>query len=80
MNTQEQVTMIVSQLLKVNLDTITRDSHFIKDLGGDSLDAVEIALAIEDAFDIVVPDNQAGKLITVGQLVDFIETIRNSKL
>ena len=36
--------------------------------------AVEIALAIEDAFNIVVPDNQAGKLVTVGQLVDFIES------
>jgi acyl carrier protein len=72
-NTQEQVTKIVSELLKTDSTKITKDSHFINDLGGDSLDAVEIALAIEDAFNIVVPDNQAGKLVTVGQLVDFIE-------
>ena len=73
-NTQEQVTKIVSELLKTDSTKITKDSHFINDLGGDSLDAVEIALAIEDAFNIVVPDNQAGKLVTVGQLVDFIES------
>ena len=73
-NTQEQVTKIVSELLKTDSGKITKDSHFINDLGGDSLDAVEIALAIEDAFNIVVPDNQAGKLVTVGQLVDFIES------
>jgi acyl carrier protein len=76
-NTQEQVTKIVSELLKIDLIKITKDSHFINDLGGDSLDAVEIALAIEDAFNIIVPDNQAGKLITVGQLVDFIEANKN---
>jgi acyl carrier protein len=73
-NTQEQVTKIVSELLKIDVSKITKDSHFINDLGGDSLDAVEIALAIEDTFNIVVPDNQAGKLITVGQLVDFVDT------
>jgi acyl carrier protein len=76
-NTQEQVTKIVSELLKTDPTKITKDSHFINDLGGDSLDAVEIALAIEDAFNIVVPDNQAGKLVTVGQLVDFIEANKN---
>ena len=77
MNTQEQVTEIVSKLLKIKTDKITKDSHFINDLGGDSLDAVEIALAIEDAFDVIIPDSQAGKLATVGQLVDFIESNKN---
>ena len=76
-NIQEQVTKIVSELLKTDSNKITKDSHFINDLGGDSLDAVEIALAIEDAFNIVVPDNQAGKLVTVGQLIDFIEAHKN---
>jgi acyl carrier protein len=76
-NIQEQVTKIVSELLKTDSSKITKDSHFINDLGGDSLDAVEIALAIEDTFNIVVPDNQAGKLVTVGQLVDFIEAHKN---
>jgi len=76
-NIQEQVTKIVSELLKIDSTKITKDSHFINDLGGDSLDAVEIALAIEDEFNIVVPDNQAGKLVTVGQLIDFIEAHKN---
>ncbi len=76
MSTQQQVTEIVAKLLKVKVDKITRDSHFITDLGGDSLDAVEIALAIEDEFDVIIPDSQAGKLTTVGELVEFIEANR----
>lgn len=69
---QEQVTKLVADLLKSKADKITNDSNFISDLGGDSLDAIEIALAVEDTFNVVIPDSQAGKLLTVGQLVDFI--------
>jgi len=59
--------------LGVSDDQITPKAHFIDDLGADSLDTVELVMALEEEFDIEIPDEDAEKLITVGTAVEYIE-------
>merc|ERR1712238_238080 len=66
-------TMLVLKLYdKINPDTIGLDSHFIKDCGLDSLDHVEIILAMEDEFGFEIPDEHAERLLTARQIVQYI--------
>jgi acyl carrier protein len=65
--------MIVDQL-GVDEDTITEDSSFVDDLNADSLDMVELVMAMEQEFDISVPDEVAEKVGTVGDAVEFIKS------
>ena len=68
-----KVKKIVADQLSVEApDTIVPDSHFINDLGADSLDTVELVMALEEEFDIEIPDEAAEKILTVQQAVDFI--------
>jgi len=68
-----QRTMLVLKLYdKVNPDTISLDSHFMKDLGLDSLDHVEVIMAIEDEFHFEIPDQDAEKLMTPRTIVTYI--------
>lgn len=69
----ERVRRIVSEVLGVPVEKVTRDSHFVNDLGADSLDAVELVLAVEKEFGITIPDSEASKLQTVGQLIEYIQ-------
>ena len=64
--------MIMEQLGLDDVE-ITMDTHLMKDLEADSLDAVEIIMAIEDEFDIEIPDEDAEKFQTVGDLVHYVE-------
>ena len=68
----DTVKKIVADQLSVESDTITAESHFANDLGADSLDTVELVMALEEAFDIEIPDESAEKILTVQQAVDFI--------
>jgi acyl carrier protein len=52
---------------------ITRDTHFVDDLNADSLDTVELVMEFEDEFETSIPDEQAEKIQTVGQAIDFIK-------
>lgn len=69
---EERVVEIVSEQMGVAKDQITRDTSFITDLGADSLDTVELVMEFEEEFDITIPDEEAEKIQTVGQAVDYI--------
>jgi acyl carrier protein len=70
---EERVKSIVVQQLGVNAADVTRESSFVDDLGADSLDTVELVLALEEEFDIEIPDEDAEKITTVQQVVDYIQ-------
>ncbi len=72
-NIEQRVKKIVAEQLGVIESELTRESHFINDLGGDSLDEVELVMAMEDEFEIQVPDDDAEEIKTVGQAIEYIE-------
>ncbi|MBD2663727.1 acyl carrier protein [Richelia sinica FACHB-800] len=68
----DKVKAIVADQLSVEADTITPQSHFANDLQADSLDTVELVMALEEEFDIEIPDEAAEKITTVQEAVDYI--------
>jgi acyl carrier protein len=72
-STEERVKDIIVEQLGVNADQVTTDAKFIEDLGADSLDTVELVMAFEEEFGIEVPDEEAEKLQSVGDVVRYIE-------
>jgi acyl carrier protein len=70
---EQRVIEIVCEHLAVNKETVTRNTSFIEDIGADSLDIVELVMELEEEFDIQIPDDQAEKIKTVGEAVDYIE-------
>jgi acyl carrier protein len=71
-NLVERVKKIVAEQLGVNEADIKNESSFVDDLGADSLDTVELVMALEEEFECEIPDDQAEKITTVQQAVDFI--------
>ena len=71
-NIEERVHNIVCEQLSTSRDKISPETHFINDLGADSLDTVELVMEFEDEFDIEIPDEDAEKIQTVGAAVDYI--------
>lgn len=69
---EQRVKVIVSEQLGVDVGTIKSDSSFKDDLGADSLDTVELVMALEDEFGLVIDDTVAENLSTVKQAVDYI--------
>jgi len=69
----EKVKDIIVEQLDVSEDKITEEANFIEDLGADSLDIVELIMAIEDEYGLEIPDDEAEKLTTVGDVVKYIE-------
>jgi acyl carrier protein len=63
---------IVSDKLSISEDQVTEEASFIDDLGADSLDTVELIMALEDEFDLDIPDEEAEKLDTVGKALDYV--------
>ena len=72
-STEERVLEIISENLGVNKEQVNRTTSFTEDLGADSLDIVEMVMELEEEFDITIPDDQAEKIKTVGEAVDYIE-------
>jgi acyl carrier protein len=70
---EERVIDIVAEQLGVEKEKITRDTHFVNDLGADSLDTVELVMELEEEFDISIPEDSAEKIQRVGEAIDFIE-------
>jgi len=69
----EKVKKIVVEQLGVEEEDISMEASFIDDLGADSLDIVELIMALEEEFDIEIPDSEAEKISTVGDAVDYIK-------
>ncbi|MDD3704792.1 MAG: acyl carrier protein [Clostridiaceae bacterium] len=69
----EKVQEKVAEQLGIEAEEITLESSFIVDLGADSLDIVELLMALEEEFDIEIPDEEAEKLSTVGDVVEYIK-------
>ena len=72
-NIEQQVKKVVAEQLSINEADIKNESAFISDLGADSLDTVELFMALEDTFGIEIPDDQQEKIQTVQDAIDFIE-------
>lgn len=69
----EKVKQIVSEQLGVDEGEVTPSAAFVDDLGADSLDTVELVMALEEAFEIEIPDEEAEKIRTVQNAIDYIE-------
>ena len=70
---EQQVKKIVAEQLGVKEEEVTNDASFVDDLGADSLDTVELVMALEEEFGIEVPDEQAEKLQSVGDVIKYVE-------
>ncbi len=68
----DKVRAIIAEQLGIEADEITMESSFIDDLGADSLDIVELIMALEEEFDMEIPDEDAEKISTVGDVIDYI--------
>jgi len=73
MELQEQVRTLISKSLKIPEETIKLESAFVDDLGADSLDIVELVMALEDEFQIEIPDKDAENIKTVNDAVEYIK-------
>lgn len=70
---EQRVVEIVAEQMGVDKSEITRETSFINDLNADSLDTVELVMEFEDEFELSIPDEEAEKIQTVGQAVDYIK-------
>ena len=70
---EDRVKKIVVDQLGVAEDQVTPDASFVDDLGADSLDTVELVMALEEEFDTEIPDDEAEKITTVKQAIEFIQ-------
>ncbi len=68
----EKVKKIIVEQLSVSEDTVTKEASFIDDLGADSLDVVELIMALEEEFDMEIPDADAEKIATVNDVIEYI--------
>jgi acyl carrier protein len=74
---EQQVKAIVAEQLGVKAEQVTSAASFVDDLGADSLDTVELVMALEEEFEIEIPDEDAEKITTVQQAIDYISERRN---
>ncbi len=69
----DEVREVVVEQLNVSPEEVKEDSKFVEDLGADSLDVVELVMALEEKFDIEIPDSDAEKIVTVGDAIKYVE-------
>lgn len=75
----EKIKSIIAEQLGVKVEEIKPESSFVEDLGADSLDTVELVMALEEEFGIEIPDEDAEKMTTVGEAVKYIESKATAK-
>ena len=73
----KKVKSIVAEQLGVKEEEVTNDASFVDDLGADSLDTVELVMALEEEFETEIPDEEAEKITTVQQAIDFVTARRS---
>jgi len=76
-NIEDKVKGIIVEQLGVDPEEVTTEASFVNDLGADSLDTVELVMALEEEFEIEIPDEDAEKITTVQQAIDYINERRN---
>ena len=76
---EEKVHQIVSEQMGIDKSELARDTSFVDDLNADSLDTVELVMEFEDEFEMSIPDEEAEKIRTIGQAVDYIVEHRKEK-
>lgn len=76
---QDRVSSIIAEQLGVKTEEVTSEASFIDDLGADSLDTVELIMALEEEFNIEIPDEDAEKMTTVGDAINYIDAKTSSK-
>ncbi|TDI75272.1 MAG: acyl carrier protein [Betaproteobacteria bacterium] len=74
---EQRIKKIVAEQLGVNETEVKNESSFVDDLGADSLDTVELVMALEEEFECEIPDEQAEKIHTVQQAIDFVNSQTN---
>ena len=74
----EQIKAIIAEQLSADPEKITPDTSIIEELGADSLDVVELVMALEEKFGVEIPDEDAEKINTVGDIVNYVETHKSS--
>ena len=70
----DDIKEVVVEQLSVSADEVKDDAKFVEDLGADSLDVVELVMALEEKFDIEIPDDEAEKIQTVADVVAYVES------
>ena len=75
----EKIKEIIADVLNINADEITMDTTFVDDLGADSLDIFQIIMGIEETFDIEIDNDDAEKIVTVGDAVEQIKNATNNE-
>ncbi|OGV25409.1 MAG: acyl carrier protein [Legionellales bacterium RIFCSPHIGHO2_12_FULL_37_14] len=78
-NVESRVRKIVAEQLGVKEDELRNDASFVDDLGADSLDTVELVMALEEEFETEIPDEKAEKIMTIQQAIDYINTNLNKE-
>ena len=73
-NISERVKKVIVEHLGIDRDKVTDDANFIDDLGADSLDVVELAMSFEDEFGCEIPEEAVESMLTVGDVIKFLET------
>ncbi len=71
-NIEERVKKIVAEQLGVKLEEVSNQASFVEDLGADSLDTVELVMALEEEFETEIPDEEAEKITNVQQAIDYV--------
>lgn len=74
----EKIKKIIAEVLNINENEISMDTTFIDDLGADSLDVFQIVMGIEEEFDIEIPNDEAEKIVSVGDAVEQIKNATNN--
>ncbi|WP_086238942.1 acyl carrier protein [Campylobacter devanensis] len=72
----DEVKDVVVEQLSVAADAVKMESKIIEDLGADSLDVVELVMALEEKFDVEIPDSEAEKLISIADVVNYVEGLK----